>query len=191
MAKGKPRRTAMVNTLQALTRDYFEDDAHSPLDYAIAWTQRGRTIVNLAQHITHTFNGGPELKPGQFEITRDMLMTYLKELGGDDVQAKLVAARREGAHGMVEEGVQTLDDGSDERDTSNANVRRLEARERLAAVWNKAEFAKAGGNTNVFLSFGQMHLDALRSRALPASATISQSSDGAQPVESELEPEAV
>lgn len=189
MAKGRPRRAAMVNTLQLLTRDYFEDDAHTPLDYAIAWTQRGRTIVNLAQHITHTFNGGPELKAGQFEITRDMLMTYLKEIGGDDVQSKLVAARREGAHGMVEEGVQSLDDSDEDRDVTNANVRRLEARERLAAIWNK-EFAKAGNNTSVFLSFGQLHLDALRSRAVTATATIAPTSEDAEPVDQVDEPNA-
>lgn len=184
MAKGRPRRTAMVNTLQALTRDYFEDDAHTPLDYAIAWTSRGRTMINLVQHINVAINGSTEIKPGQFEISRDMLMTYLKELGGPDVQARLVVARREGAHGMVEEGLQTLDDGEDERDVTNANVRKLEARERIAAVWNK-EFAKAGNNTSVFLSFGQLHLDALRSRTVIATATISPSAEGAQPVETE------
>lgn len=172
----KPRRTAMVNALHAMTREYFEDDQHTPLDFAIAWIERGRTLVALATHITTTINGGTTLKPGQFEISRHMLSSYLDEIGGDGTTAKLTQARRSGAHGLVEEGVQTLDDGSEDRDVTNANVRRLEARERLAAVWSK-EFAKAGNNTNIMLSFGQLHLDALRSRTLPATATIIEAAD--------------
>lgn len=180
----KPRRTAMINTLLKLTRDYFEDDQHTALDYAIAWTERGRTLVNLAKHVTETINGGPDLKPGQFEITRHMLSTYLVEIGGDKALDKIANARRAGAHGMVEEGIQTLDDGSDDRDVTAANERRLQGRERLAAVWNK-EFAKQGNATNVFLSFGQMHLDALRQRTISAQATISETAEGAEAVDSE------
>lgn len=186
----KPRRTAMISTLQRLTRDYFEDDQHTPLDYAVAWVERGRTLVALAQSVTASINQsepGAPLKQGQFEITRHMLSKYLDEIGGDGTSSKLANARRVGAHGLVEEGIQQLDDGADERDTVNANVRRLEGRERLAAVWNK-EFAKAGNQTNVMLSFGQMHLDALRSRTLPATATISPTAEGAQPVDVEAEP---
>lgn len=178
----KPRREAMVRTLLRLTREYFEDDQHTPLDYAIAWQERGRTLVNLAKHVTETINGGPELKPGQFEVSRHMLSKYLEEIGGETTLAKLSNARRSGAHGLVEEGLQTLDDGSDDRDVTAANERRLQGRERLAAVWNK-EFAKQGNNTNVLVSFGQMHLDALRTRQQPAVATISATAEGAEPVD--------
>jgi hypothetical protein len=100
----KPRREAMVRTLLRLTREYFEDDQHTPLDYAIAWQERGRTLVNLAKHVTETINGGPELKPGQFEVSRHMLAKYLEEIGGETTLAKLANARRSGAHGLVEEG---------------------------------------------------------------------------------------
>ena len=188
---GRPRRTAMVNALHKLTREYFEDDAHTPLDYAIAWQERGRTLVNLAKHITEQINGGPDLKPGQFEVTRHMLASYLDEIGGEGTAAKLAQARKNGAHGLVEEGLQTLDDGSDDRDVTNANERRLQGRERLAAVWNR-EFAKQGNSTNVMISFAAQHadaLDAFRLRHVTATATISPSADGAAEVEQTNEPE--
>jgi hypothetical protein len=174
----------MITALHALTREYFEDDAHTPLDYSVAWIERGRTLVDLAKHITTSINGGDQLKPGQFEITRHMLASYLDEIGGEGTSTRLQQARRNGAHGMVEEGLQTLEDGSDDRDVTNHNERALLGRERLAAIWNK-EFAKQGNNTSVFLSFGQMHLDALRSRTVTATATISQSAEGAEPTEQE------
>lgn len=183
----KPRREAMVRTLLKLTREYFEDDSHNALDYAVAWTERGRTLTALAAHVTeqvHGLKAGQPLKQGQFEITRHMVSSFLDEIGGEGTATRLTNARRSGAHGMVEEGVQTLDTSSDDRDTINANERRLTARERLAAVWNK-EFAKQGNNTNVLVSFGQMHLDALRTRQQPAVATISPTAEGAEPVESE------
>lgn len=179
----------MVNAMLKLTREYFEDDQHNALDYAVAWIERGRTLVALAAAITKAINGDGPMKPGQFEISRHMLSSYLDEIGGEGTSARLTAARRAGAHGLVEEGIQTLDDASDDRDVINANVRRLEARERIASVWNK-EFAKAGNQTNVMLSFGQLHLDALRSRAVTATATISPSAEGAQLVDAVEEPEA-
>lgn len=186
---GRPRRTAMVNALFKMTRDYFEDESHTALDFAVAWVETGRTLVDLAKHISSTINGGTgPLKPGQFDISRHMLASYLDEVGGEGTSVKLSAARRTGAHSLVEDGLRTLDDGADDRDVVNANVRRLEGRERLAAVWNK-EFAKAGNQTSIMLSFGQLHLDALRSRALPATATISQSAEGAEPVDAVEEPE--
>jgi hypothetical protein len=182
---GRPRRTAMVTKLQQLTRDYFEDETHTPLDFAVAWTERGRTLTALAAYVTEQIHGlasGAPLKPGQFDISRHMITSYLDEVGGEGTSVRLTSARRSGAHGMVEEGVQTLDTSRDDRDTINANERRLTARERLAAVWNK-EFAKAGNNTNVLVSFGQMHLDALRTRQQPAVATISPTAEGAEPVD--------
>ena len=185
----KPRRDAMIRTLQRLTREFFEDDQHTPLDYALAWTERGKTLVNLSQFVTAQVNGtelgAPLNKPGQFEVTRFMISKYLDEIGGEGTGAKLAAARRAGAHGLVEEGLQALDDSPDERDAVNANERRMQGRERLAAVWNK-EFAKQGNATNVFLSFGQMHLDALRQRT--ASATISPTAEGAIAVDAVIEP---
>lgn len=184
----KPRRTAMITKLQQLTREYFEDESHTPLDFAVAWTERGRTLTALAAHITQLINGGPEIKAGQFEVTRNMVSTYLDEIGGEGAASKLVAARRNGAHGMVEEGLQELDTSSDDRDAINANVRRMEGRERLAAIWNK-EFAKAGNQTNVMLTFGQQHLDALRRRVVTATATISEPAEDAQPVDVTSEPE--
>ena len=183
----KPRRDAMIRTLQRLTRDYFEDDQHTPLDYAVAWTERGRTLAALSVFVTeqvHGLESGAPLKAGQFEVTRHMITSYLDEIGGEGTATKLTAARRRGAHGLVEDGLQTLDTSPDDRDTINANERRMQGRERLAAVWNK-EFAKQGKDTNVFLSFGQMHLDALRSRA---TAVISPTAEGAQAVDQSDEP---
>lgn len=184
----KPRRTAMITALHKLTRDYFEDESHTALDYTVAWIERGRTLVDLAKHITTAINGSPELKAGQFEISRHMLHSYLDDIGGEGTAVKLSNARRAGAHGLVEEGLQTLDDGDDERDVVNANVRRLEGRERLAAIWNK-DFAKQGNRTDVMISFGQQHLNALRQRTLTATATIVATAEGAELVDQSSEPQ--
>lgn len=162
----RPRRNAMIAELERRTREYFEDQDHTPLDYVAAWTERGRTLTALAQSVTEAVNGSKDLKPGQFEISRHQIDQYLRELaGGAQVTELLKQARKAGAHGLVEEGIQALDNGSDERDTANANRLRLEARERLAAVWDRESFAKSGNNVNVSLSFASLHLAALQHAA--------------------------
>jgi hypothetical protein len=84
---------------------------------------------------------------------------------------------------MVEDGLQTLDDGSDDRDVANANKLRLEARERLAASWNRADFARNAGGVQVNVSFATQHLNALRLRTV--TAQIAATAEGAVEVESE------
>lgn len=180
---GRPRRTAMIAELTRRTLSYFEDESHNAFDYVLAWTHEGYTMTALAADITKGLNGGNMLGPMQ--ITRNMLMTYMRELVGvERVDNELRGARREGAHGLVESGIQTLDSGSNERDAANANKLRLEARERLAATWNRAEFARNAG-VQVNVSFASQHLNALRKRNV--TAQIAATAEGAEPVEQEDE----
>ena len=171
----------MIAELQRRTADYFEDAEHTAMDYLVAWIERGRTLTALAQSLTESIYGEP--KDGSPEVTRHMLDRYAREIVGDDRAAALLStARKTGAHGIIEDGIQTLDDGSDDRDTVNANNVRLAARERLAAAWNREDFAKAGG-TNVLISFAGLHLEALRQRSITATATIAPEAEDAELVE--------
>ena len=177
----------MIAELQKRTREYFEDDTHTAFDYALEWVERGRTLTALAQSVTMSVNGydpdGPlVMKAGLLEVSRPMIDKYLREIAGDQrVSDAFSRARKTGAHGLVEDGLATLDNGSDERDTANANRLRLEARERLAAAWNREDFAKAGNTTNVMLSFGALHLDALRHVAASARLLDAPEHEPAQP----------
>jgi hypothetical protein len=165
----------MIANLEKRTREYFEDEDHTPFDYAVEWIARGRTLVALAASISKDLNGGKDI--GAIEISRSMLDKYLRE-GRDkaDADRLLKSARKDGSHGLIEEGIQTLDDSSDDRDEINANNTRLSARERLAAVWNREEFAKNAG-VQVNVSFASQHLNALRQRQVTASATISEQAE--------------
>jgi len=188
----KPRKTAMVTELLRRTSEYFEDAQHTPADYVQAWIEEGRSLVALAVSLTESIHnlepGQLPNKPGQFSVTRNMIDRYIREIVGDEQAVAIYSASRKvGAHGMVEHGVQKLDeDKGFDRDQTNARVRQLEARERLAAVWNR-EYAKSQNQTNVSISFASMHLDALRQRRLTATATISPTAEGAQPVDTEVE----
>jgi hypothetical protein len=129
----------MIANLEKRTREYFEDEDHTPFDYAVEWIARGRTLVALAASISKDLNGGKDI--GAIEISRSMLDKYLRE-GRDkaDADRLLKSARKDGSHGLIEEGIQTLDDSSDDRDEINAELRHTSASHHRAHAFYRAKY---------------------------------------------------
>lgn len=168
---GRPLRNMMIDELEKRTEELFdgEEGSYTPFDYVTAWIENGRTLTALCYSISDVLNKGNELGP--FQISRSMLTRYLDSISGESAVERLEKARLTGAHAMVESGLQTLDTSSDDRDSINAADKRLQARERLAALWNRAEFAQKAG-LNIAVNIGQLHLDALRApRAIASIAS--------------------
>lgn len=167
---GRPLRNAMIDVLRKRTAEWFGDDLHTALDYAVEWIENGRTIQQLIYDMVRDLDadktyGLPTPTP---MLSRTMLMHYLDSLSPESgtVANRLLRARSIGAHAMVEAGNVALDatpaDKLD-RDTLNVLDRRLAAKERLAAAWNRNDFGKAA--PVVSLNFGDLHLAALQHQA--------------------------
>lgn len=135
-------------------------DGATVLEYAIDWVGSGKTLTELADSISR------RLKQGDEYITRHMVSRYLNGLPGG-AQA-LNAARSEGAHGLADSGVKIVDDAEGgDREAIAAAKARADFRLRMAGFWNKPEYAaQQKGEVNVNFRLGDMHLDALRRRAV-------------------------
>lgn len=166
---GRPLRNAMIDVLRKRTAEWFGDDLHTALDYAVEWIENGRTIQQMIWEMVRDLDEGnyglPKPTP---MLSRTMLLHYLDTLSPESgtVAQRLLRARSIGAHAMVEAGNVALDanDASKvDRDTLNVLDRRLAAKERLAAAWNRNDFGKAA--PVVSLNFGDLHLAALQAQA--------------------------
>jgi hypothetical protein len=129
-----------------------EEADTTPLDYACDWVASGGTLRGLADDIASQV---------QLDITRNMVSVYLRNQ--PDGLARLEEARREGAGGLVEEGLDILDAEVESREDAMRNKNRADYRARIAGFWNPSEYGERGkGGTTVNLNLGQLHLTALR-----------------------------
>jgi hypothetical protein len=134
------------------------------LEYAVEWLENGHTLVELAQDMNK------RLGTDEDYVTRSMISRYLNnELEGSQ---ELEEARRgEGAHGMAEGAITVIDEPAESREEIARNKNRAELRLRLAGFMNPTYRDQRGTNINLQVNNGQLHLDAMRQRALtPAQA---------------------
>lgn len=153
----------MLAELERRTRDTFEDDTSTHMDYVDQWLASGQTLAALAQALAD--------KTG-FDIMRESVARYLRDAFGQDVSGRQAIARARGAHALVDATLSIADERVLTNDDNGRNRNRIAARQWAAERWNKDELAQQRGPI-VAISVGSMHLDALRVRVYeqPAIAT--------------------
>lgn len=140
------RRTAELDVLGA-----------TPLDYAIDWIESGKTLRRLTDEMSdktgHLFSLA--------SVTR-----YLETLAPDAAQ-RIGAARRKGAHGLVDDAMEIVDatakPGTTREEIASAKLR-AEMRTWTAGHWGREDYG-ARPTTSVTLNVNALHIDALRRRA--------------------------
>lgn len=147
----------MILALEQRTRDYFEDNDHTVLEYVEAWVEDGNTLVKLATEIE-------EDEADAKDITAAAIARHLRSLFGEvQVKTTLDLARQRGAHMLVERRVEAIADISDKDDVPAEKLRN-DMSTWLAGKWNKVEMGESKAQVNVQLNVAQLHIDAMRQR---------------------------
>lgn len=163
---GRPKRRAMIEELERLTREYFdvetEDNPHSHLDYAIAQLESGDTITGIAAKVGKTLN---------LPIQRQVLSRYLNGLT-PDAEERLAKTRPAMTQAMAEDAIQIIDESPADKLDLAHNAAKARTRENIAKMLNP-EFQAHKQQTNVQFNIGAMHLEALRQTLPRAHARVS------------------
>ena len=157
---GRPKRQRLIAALEQRTRAELGDNEpgeapFTPLDLAVAHIASGGTILGLAREIAAEI-GEP--------ISRELLSRLLHTNYGPEADRRLNEARKQGAHAMVEEAREIVDNAPVQRDAINHAKMRADARTWLASRFNREAFGEQR-NVQVSVSPGQLHLQALQHRA--------------------------
>lgn len=172
---GRPKRRAMIEELERLTKDYFDEETstHTHLDYVAAQTENGLTLTELAENITGRV---------QTEISREMLSTYLRS-AFSDTEARLTEARAFASHTLVEQAIKYVDAPAYSTVAVSRAASRARARQWTAERWNAREMGQ-NKQAGVTFNIGALHLSALRmtntelTNALTPNALIADSASG-------------
>lgn len=154
------------NKRTAVEREYerraIDGGFDSALEYVLAYLAGGGTWAQLARSI-----GTAQGFEGDDEVGRNTVRDVAEKLA-EDAPARLAAARVHGGNAMAE---QTLDiaDAATEADVRVAELR-IKQRQYLAGTLNPALRPNQGASISI--SFGGMHIDALRQRQITATATL-------------------
>lgn len=122
-------------------------------DFVAGWVEDGRTISDLARSM--------EAEMGE-SCSRSWLSGVLNRAPED--KARITAARAEAAYALVEQALEIADEPADSTVDVQRNRLRAETRNRIAGWWNRDFCGEQRAQVNV--SIGQLHLDALRARAV-------------------------
>jgi hypothetical protein len=154
---GQPRKRAMILELEQRTRSYFEDDEHTVLDYVVAWTEEGGTLVKLAAEIAEDVRECKDLTSGQ-------ISTYLRSVFGEaQVKPRLDLARARGAHALAEKNLEATQLVKFKDDVPAAKLKSDQVAW-IAGKWNRPDFGEPRAGMNVNINIAQLHLDAMRQR---------------------------
>lgn len=160
---GRPQRRALAAELLERTRAFFEDDASkTTLDYVCAWVERPSTCVALAADLSAVLG---------FDVSYSRLERMLDaEYGETKRESALRGARSRASHSLAEQSLAIVDHPvSSTVDVAQASSR-AKARQWLAGKWNPQDYGERQRG-DVHISIGSLHLDALRLRSVPDSAT--------------------
>jgi hypothetical protein len=162
---GQPRKRAMILALDQRTRIHFEDDEHTSLDYVDQWISGGGTLIQLAREIEEDDSAAAGLLAQH--ITR-----YLHSIFGEAaVTARIQLARQRGAHALVEKNLDTADTVKGKDDVPAAKLQ-IDTRAWLAGKWNRPELGESKAGVNVQINVAQLHVDAMRKRAVNMHVTL-------------------
>lgn len=156
---GRPLRRALIAEIEKRARAHFEDEdlpqdeRASHLDYIISWVQDGNTVLQLANEVKES-TGLP--------ISSQQLGRYIRDFpqGAERVQE----ARQQGAHSMVDQAIDIVDNAAPERDAVRKAQAQASVRTWVAERWNRKDLGAPKGPA-VQISINTMHLDALRRRS--------------------------
>lgn len=153
----------MIEELERLTREYFdEDETSTHLDYAIAQIESGIPIASIAR----TIGEGTGL-----DIQRQVLSRYLHDLSPDAAD-RITAARPAMTQAMAEDAITIIDQSPNDKLDLAHNAAKARTRENIAKMLNP-EFQSTKQQTNVQFNIGAMHLTALRQPILAPHARVS------------------
>jgi hypothetical protein len=161
---GRSRFRALDVEMWRRTREALEcvkgQPEPTPLEFAVEWLERPATLKALAMDVSVVLG---------FEVTYGRMMSYLAELAGGDAErdSKLDAARVRASHSYAEEAVDLLDAASTLPGDVAKAAAQAKSRQWMAERYNPARFGVQRG-TNVHISIGNLHLDALKAFRPPA-----------------------
>lgn len=156
----------MIAEIERRARAHFEDEdlpqdqRASHLDYIVSWVQDGNTVLQLANEIAEDTG---------LKISSQMLGRYIREF--DDGAQRVQEARQQGAHSMVDQAIDIVDNAPADRDAVRKAQAQANVRTWVAERWNRKDLGAPKGPA-IQLNINTMHLDALRRRAAVSSATL-------------------
>jgi len=150
----KPKR--IVTLLGRLAEEELDLDSPNALDYAVAWLADGKTVQQLADHLTK-LAGEP--------VHRGWLTPVLLKLA-PNAEQQMNDARRRSSHALVEDAQAIVDTAAAEPTREGIAAAKVQADIRTwrAARYDRETFGDKATHA-VEISLGDLHLDALRQRA--------------------------
>lgn len=164
---GQARQRAIEAYLEAKARDVFElepTDKADHLAYVCYQIENGITLKALAEAVQARLG---------FEVSASMLRRHIaRRYGSEETDAALDEARARASHTLADESLAIVDaEALTPQEVSRA-ASRARSRQWLAERYNPAKYGNTK-QTNVSISIGGMHLDALRARTVKATAVVS------------------
>jgi hypothetical protein len=165
----------MIAELERRTREEYEDEPEAThLDYVVRWVESGGTVIGLLADMNETVE----------DVKRAMLMDYLEQQYGAEVSRRMSEARIEGAHSMVEDAAEIVEDTRADKDEIALSKLRADTKTFIAGRWNRQAYGEPKQGVQLQINMGSAFLDALRRRASEARVASAHSrafsNDGAE-----------
>lgn len=142
----------MIAELERRTREEYDDEQATHLDYVVRWVASGGTVIGLLDDM------------GQ-GVKRGMLMDYLEQQFGAEVSRRMSDARIEGAHSMVEDAAEIVEGTRADKDEIALSKLRADTKTFIAGRWNRQAYGEPRAGAQVQINIGSAFLEALRRRA--------------------------
>lgn len=142
----------MIAELERRTREEFDNDEATHLDYVVQWVEGGGTVVGLLAAMDQ-------------DVKRGMLMKYLEQQYGAEVSRRLSEARVEGAHALVEDAAEIVEEARADKDSIALAKLRADTKTWIAGRWNRQAYGEPKQGVQLQINMGSAFLEALRRRA--------------------------
>ncbi len=146
----RPKEARLKRKLVELAK---RDGRATPLDWVVGKIEDGVTVTALAREIAVEM-GEP--------CSRNWVSAVINRLT-PDAKSRISGARKEAAHFLIDEALSITDEPVATSAEVQRNRLRADARFKIAGFWDR-EFYGDTKSVAVQLDFGQLHLDALRTR---------------------------
>lgn len=153
-------------TLRAQAELSGEIDEPSALDYAEHWLADGHTFIELAHSLQ---NDSEKDSQGSLDpiLTGGGVARMLRSTFGQvEADAAFARARARGSHALVEQTHEIADEDVKSSEDASRARNRIGTRQWAASAYERNTFGQRGNQVAVQINLGQMHLDALRHRAI-------------------------
>jgi hypothetical protein len=155
-----------------MARAELDDDAEpTALDYTAHWIANGGTLIRLAAKLQEASQSAAQ---GPYEplLQGETIGRMLRRTFGDQVvDARFALARARGAHALVESTHEIADESVTSSEDASRARNRIGTRQWAASAYERNTFGQRGNQVNVAINLGQLHLDALRHRAVQQGET--------------------